>query len=205
MPGDAETILARSATRFNGALIAVRENKASDQSIIERIEPAWLQLRDLVTVTSSKASFAKIDALAESILQSAELLTRQLATALGIQSARLTDLSGRQRMLSQRMGKCAFAMMWGQDGSAFGQQLDAAQSQFRAAFNTLKSTKLDSMAVARNLELAELQYGFFDSALNPRGDLSRLAPARAANVAKTNERLLELFDELTGQFASVQG
>jgi Type IV pili methyl-accepting chemotaxis transducer N-term len=204
LPNDAETILARSVTRFNGAFVSVRENSASDPALIKRIEADWSQFRDLVTLAPSKNAIEKLDALSESILQSAEALTGQLATRLGRTAATWTNISGRQRMLSQRMAKSGFEMMWGMDTKVYGQRFDEAHEQFKVALTELKRVNHNSIDIARNLELAEIQFGLFDVALGNRRELSKLSPARAANVARTSERLLEIFDETTRQFASIK-
>ena len=201
LPNDAETVLARSLTRFNGAVVALRENKASDQSIIKRIETDWTQFRDLVSTAPTKANFLLVDSLSESMLQSAEALTTQLAASLGVQSARLTNVSGRQRMLSQRMAKSAFAIMWGMNASLHGKRFDVAREQFASAIVELRNSPIKNQDISRALDSAETQFGFFDSALGNRNELAKLSSARAANIAKSNERLLEVFDELTGLFA----
>jgi Type IV pili methyl-accepting chemotaxis transducer N-term len=205
LPSDAETILARSLTRFNGALITLRENPASDKAIIGRIENDWARYRDLLSTTPTKQNFSKVDVLSESVLAGAEALTAQLAATLGIQSARLTNISGRQRMLSQRMAKSAFSLMWGMDARQYLPQHNTARDQFTAALAELKRAPQKTTQIAQGLDLAENQLGFFDVALGNRADLAKLAPARATNVARSNERLLEVFDELTAQFAALQG
>jgi Type IV pili methyl-accepting chemotaxis transducer N-term len=205
LPNEAETILARSLTRFNGAMVALRDNGASDQTIIRKIEADWIPFRDLVSTAPTKTNYPRLDSLSESVLGNAEVLTAQLATTLRIQSARYTNISGRQRMLSQRMAKSAFALMWGMDAKVFVKQHETAREQFVSALAELKRSPQKTPQIDRVLEMAETQFGFFDVALGNRSDLARLNPARAANVAKSNERLLELFDELTMQFAGLAG
>ena len=182
----------------------MRDSAASAQNAIKPIESDWAQLRDMVTITPTKTAFAKVDALAESLLQNAEALTTQLSNALAVQSARWTNLSGRQRMLSQRMAKSAFGLMWGQDIKAYSQQFEAARTQFSAALAELQRAPHNSPLIARNLEMAEIQVGLFDTALGSRNEIAKLTTSRAVNVARTNERLLELFDEITNQFSTVK-
>lgn len=91
--------------------MTVHDNAAAPQNVIKLIDADGSQLREIATVAPNKGAFKKVDSLAESLTQNAELLTAQLATALGIQAARWTNLRGRQRMLPQRLAKCAFALM----------------------------------------------------------------------------------------------
>jgi Type IV pili methyl-accepting chemotaxis transducer N-term len=204
LPSDAETILARSVTRFNGAFVSVRDDPASDAAIIKRIQPEWSQFRDLVTLSPAKSSLEKIVALSETILQNSEALTVQLSSKLGLTAANWTNISGRQRMLSQRMAKSGFAMMWGMDATAYAKRFDEAHEQFKVALAELKRANHNSVEIARNLDLAETQFGLFDVALGNRRELAKLSPARAANVARTSERLLEVFDDITRQFAAIK-
>jgi Type IV pili methyl-accepting chemotaxis transducer N-term len=204
LSNDAETILAKSVSRFNGALVTVRANAAAPQNVIKLIESDWAQLRDLATVTPSKDAFKKVDALADALTENADALAAQLATALGVQSARWTNVSGRQRMLSQRMAKSAFALMWGLDSKAYAQQYDTARTQFNVALTELQRVQHNAPLITRNLEMAEIQVGLFDTALGARTDIAKLTAPRAVNVARTNERLLELFDEITNQFSAVK-
>jgi Type IV pili methyl-accepting chemotaxis transducer N-term len=203
LSSDAETILARSMRRFNGALLSVRDHSASDKTIMRQVEEDWNRFRDIVSGAPSKEAFAKVDSLAESILQNAERSTQHLAKALGATGARFTNISGRQRMLSQRMAKSAFALVWGQNPSLFAAQHDAARAQFTAALNELKSAPHNNPQISRALVLAESQFGLFEVAIGSRSDIARLTPARTANIAKTNERLLEVFDEVTALFAQM--
>lgn len=205
LPTDAETILARSLTRFTGAMVMLRESNASDAAIVRKIESDWVAFRDLVSTTPTKANYARAEGLSESILGNAEQLTAQLTTTLRIQSARFTNLSGRQRMRSQRMAKSAFAMMWGMDPRTLARQHEVAREQFVHAITELKRVPGLTLAIAQGLEMADTQFGFFDVALGNRSDLARMSPPRAMNVARSNERLLEIFDELTSQFAASSG
>jgi hypothetical protein len=197
LPNEAETVLARSISRFNGAFVNLRESPLVEPNSAKRIEADWAQLRDMVTVAPTKSALIKVDSLAESLLVSAEALTTALSASLTVPSASLTNLAGRQRMLSQRMSKAAFGLIWGAEARAYGPQYDTARGQLLAALSDLQRAKANSTAIQRSLEMAEIQAGLFEAALGSRADLSKLTPQRAVNVAKTSERLLELFDDLT--------
>jgi len=132
------------------------------------------------------------------------MLTTQLTAALGIQSARSTNLIGRQRALSQRMAKAAFGLMWSHDSKSYAQQFDTARVQFNAALCELQRAAANSSLIAHNLELAEIEVRLFDTALGTHNDMPKLMAPRAINVAPTNQRLLALLDELTNQFAAVK-
>ncbi len=106
------------------------------------------------------------------------------------QSARINDAinqSGRQRMLSQRMAKFYQVINW-----------NVAPPEAAAALNAAPN---NTAAIRRGLELAGQQWLFFDNALrNPAGPAA--VPQQATNVATTSERILEVMDGITAQYAA---
>ena len=111
------------------------------------------------------------------------------------------NLAGRQRMLSQRYAKCALRYLAGQ-GHARALML-TAQQEFEAALTYLNGIPLSTPAIAQALEAAGIAWLQMLAAVAQaqRADAGPQA-ARLADLADGSERLLELFEQLSGHYES---
>ena len=81
---------------------------------------------------------------------------------------RLVNMSGRQRMLSQRAAKFFMFREWGLP-KAVEADLAATRTEFKAALLTLRSDPESTAQIKAQIELAETQWLFFETALDAKG------------------------------------
>ena len=81
-------------------------------------------------------------------------------------------------------------------------EIAKARTEFAAAQAALEKAPEDTPQIREELQMADLQWGFFDAAL--RG-LTPGAPdpVSMSNVFTTSERILEVMDGVTGRFAKL--
>ena len=132
---------------------------------------------------------------ADRTLLIAQTVTESIERMAPVPSARLVNLAGRQRMLSQRLAKNYFLVAARVDSKLIQNQLVSDAADFRQAMQTLAAAPVSTPAIRAELELAEQQWMFFDMALRRPSDDKALN-----NVATTSERLLEVMDRLTGRY-----
>ena len=138
---------------------------------------------------------AAINAQADEVLDLAHKLTGLYEQAGRSSSAKLINMAGRQRMLSQRMSKNYFLIQAGVAGVTAA-EIARDQKEFTSALATLNAAPLANDPIRQDLELAAVQWVFFENALAAKsGDRTALQ-----NVATTSERLLEVMDDLTLQY-----
>jgi hypothetical protein len=125
----------------------------------------------------------------------AQAVTEAIEKMAQAPSARLVNLAGRQRMLSQRLAKNYFLSAAKVESKVVQAQLSADAVDFRQALQTLKAAPVSTPAIRNELELADSQWLFFESALRRPADEAGLSA-----VATTSERLLSVMDKLTGQY-----
>lgn len=133
---------------------------------------------------------------ADQMLASADRLTGAIESR-GKAAAKIINMAGRQRMLSQRMAKAYMFMEAGQEMVAMRRQLDSARSEFALAMDTLEAAPVSTAAIKQDLALARTQWMFYQSALDGKDKVN----ARR-DVATTSERILEVMDNLTGLYDS---
>ena len=107
----------------------------------------------------------------------------------------LVNLAARQRMLSQRLAKNYFLSAAKVDSKVVQAQLASDAADFRQALQTLKAAPVSTASIRNELELADSQWLFFESALRRPADDAGLNA-----VATTSERLLGVMDKLTGLY-----
>ena len=152
------------------------------------------RLDALVAGVPAPARLAEVNKTAEQLLVNADRLTALLESR-GKSGAKIINIAGRQRMLSQRMAKSYMLIEAGQDPSGLRKQLDAARSEFVMGMDTLEAAPVSTPAIKQNLTLARTQWLFYQNALDGKDKTT----ARR-DVATTSERILEVMDTLTGLY-----
>ena len=132
---------------------------------------------------------------ADRTLLIAQAVTEAIEKLAQAPSARLVNLAGRQRMLSQRLAKNYFLSAAKVDSKVVQVQLASDAADFRQALQTLKAAPVSTSSIRNELELADSQWLFFESALRRPADDAGLNA-----VATTSERLLGVMDKLTGLY-----
>ena len=132
---------------------------------------------------------------ADRTLLIAQAVTEAIEKMAQAPSARLVNLAGRQRMLSQRLAKNYFLSAAKVDSKVVQAQLASDAADFRQALLTLKAAPVSTSSIRNELELADSQWLFFESALRRPADDAGLNA-----VATTSERLLGVMDKLTGLY-----
>jgi hypothetical protein len=105
-------------------------------------------------------------------------------------------------MLSQRLAALHLGASWGVEVAFAQAEIAKARAEFGAAQAQLEAAPEATPQIRDQLKMADLQWDFFDAAL---GRLHPGAPDLTAmsHVFTTSERILEVMDGVTGQFAKL--
>jgi hypothetical protein len=198
LPDKAKSLMAQSVSLFEqqlGELKAVLPND-DVKAAFHQLEQEWSRYRPLLADIRSDAKAVWTGN--EAVLTAAQKLVQAYEKNSANAASRLVSLSGRQRMLSQRMAKAYFFRQMGVNPGPAGEMLEAAVKEFAKAHEELKTAPRNSAHIKEELVLVEQQWFFFQNALSLRdaGDQKR----GATNVATTSERILEQMDEVVGLY-----
>lgn len=162
------------------------------------LEKSWIAYKDLLVGSApNQANGRKLLLLSEEIVGIANKATGQLAAHSGSNQGKLVNISGRQRMLSQRIAKYSQAMAWDVAPAGSQKEIDVSKAEFVKMLGELMAAKENTPQIKEELELGNQQWSFFDAALAGRNPDKK---TNMTNVATTSERILEVMDNVVGMY-----
>jgi hypothetical protein len=205
LPDMADKTLAASLALFDRQLFELKAfaPTADLKATYGQLEGAWSGYKTaLVGAKPGKAGADQVLGNAAQVLALAHQGTVQFESVSGKPVGKLVNVSGRQRMLSQRMAAFYLSASWGVQSTGSTAELNKARDEFVAAHALLKSAPESTPAIRDELELAELQFGFFETALRKLRPGTPETPAMN-DVFTTSERILQVMDKVTGLYSKL--
>ena len=180
-----------AAVEANLAMLARSLSRPTFGDLVDAVARPWARLRDALRAPAAAARLPDVDALAEEVLGQAEQLTANLEIAAFATALHVINVSGRQRMLSQRLAKTALiGALVGAGAASAGD--DAASAELVAGFAYLHALPMSNADITAELARAAACWDAFGAALQQPG-----TPAGQERIARLSEELLQHFDRLT--------
>ncbi len=192
-------LLADSVLRIdaNIAILTKSLSKATFGDLLASVNTSWAALGTALKAEPEASHIAIIDAVAENLLHEADKLTSGLENAGSASPLHVINVSGRQRMLSQRFAKYALLMVLGDSGARVRAEagLKEAQAAFEQSIDYLNDIPLSTKDIRTALDSASMQW---QPMLAGAADITR--PSGRALTAMSSEGLLDAFERLTEQY-----
>ena len=199
----AQEVISESMARFDRQLVELSAYapRPEIKATYAEMEAVWARYKAvLVGQAPHRDRVVELIELDSKVLQLANQGTTQLEQASGKPLGRIVNLSGRQRMLSQRAAKYFLAQAWKAPVPQADAELSKARAEFMAALNTLEQAPEATPAIRQELDLARKQWVFFDLALAYQGNL----PRAVENVFLSSENVLSVMERVTTMYARQQ-
>lgn len=197
------TLLKRSTQEFSNNLQALKAFKPAEiiKGDLRRVEQRWLPYRTLAESPVNKENAEALIALSDQLLYSAHAYVGQLEALSGTGKAELINISGRQRMLSQRIAKNFLAIHWevntGLSTNALYEDLD----EYKNMLNYLTNHNINTARINTQLQKVSTQFEYASRGFD--GVMS-LSGKRLVNVVTgTTDNMLRGMNIATGLYAEL--
>ncbi|MCP4128519.1 MAG: hypothetical protein GY753_15865 [Gammaproteobacteria bacterium] len=190
--------LMRSITEFNRSHNELKKlvTDKEAQNMLNFLEFGKEEYTSLVKAPFGKENAALVVDFSETMLEGSQHIVERLKATSGIKTARVVDISGRQRMLTQRIAKYYIAYQAGFHDSNTLTQLETAVKLFQITHKRLLTEKINTPEIVKELQrvgkLWKVVEGFY---LNVKeGGLPRI-------VFVTADSIMDSMDKVTRMYA----
>jgi len=194
-PDESQSQLTGAIDLFEQQLTTLEKQFASYIPIsrgLGEVRSTWDEFRTVVTRPVSKPHAQQIADTSDALLESSHKVVELLQEVSGGEYARLVNISGRQRMLSQRAAKLYLLIAWGLDNTELLNDLKQTSDEFATTLEQLQSSTANTNTISQQLREVSDLWVSFASALNIEG--SATFPLI---VADASEKILQHFEEIT--------
>ncbi len=171
-------------------------NDIKTKNSIKEAQILWKPIKKVLSEPANKDLVGKLQNDLEALLKVANDATGLFAKQTGKQSGKIINISGRQRMLSQRMAGLYMLKVWGVNDPQFKKKMDGAMALFKKSLEILMNSSLNTPQISSLLRRVKKSFMFFEI-MNKTN--SRFIPTL---IYKKSNEILKDMNTATGLYAS---
>ncbi len=166
---------------------------------LQRVTELWQPLQKIAREPVEKSKAKELRILAEDALTASQRVVIMFQDESGTKKGELVNISGRQRMLSQRLSNLYMLQSWGFNSSEYTDDYSRALNEFKGALTELSTSTLSTEEINQKLNKARREFRMFErSSHHKNGEFIPLM------IKMSADKLLNLMNDVTHLYEQLE-